>query len=288
MVQVAEVAPYTPLYPEQVEQTVQEPAEKFSMSASNVLMTNRNSEALLSRIEEYKPDLILLTEPDQTWIDALKSIEPDYPYRVLKPIGNTYGMALYSKLELIDPQIKFLIEDDIPSIHTKVLLPSGKVMMLYCVHPKPPAPQESDSTAQRDGELMVIAGLASKQAIPVVVAGDLNDVAWSDTTRLFRKISGLLDPRIGRGFYNTFHADYPFLRFPLDHFFHSAQFRLVHLERLSSIDSDHLPIMITLAPGEDSSGWGAVEPPTAEEKEQAEEAVVEGVQAEALDKKEKE
>jgi hypothetical protein len=60
-------------------------------------------------------------------------------------------------------------------------------------------------------------------------------------------VSGLLDPRIGRGFFNTFHARIPVLRFPLDHVFHSNHFRLLELRRLPRFGSDHFPVLVALA-----------------------------------------
>src|SRR5690606_24021909 len=122
----------------------------------------------------------------------------------------------------------YLVEDDKPSMHAEVLLPSGQSVCCHFLHPAPPSPTENEESDERDAELLVVARSLKDPDKATIVAGDLNDVAWSRTTRAFRAISGLLDPRIGRAMFNTFHADYWFLRWPLDHLFHSSHFTLVN------------------------------------------------------------
>ena len=70
---------------------------------------------------------------------------------------------------------------------------------------------------------------------------DASDATW---TKLFRHISGTLDPRIGRGFYNTFNANIPILRWALDHIFHTNDFFLNKIRRLPHIGSDHFPMYV--------------------------------------------
>ena len=55
---------------------------------------------------------------------------------------------MFSRLELLQPTIRFLVDDAIPSIKTGVRLRSGAVVDLYGLHPQPPAPLQ-DSTELR-------------------------------------------------------------------------------------------------------------------------------------------
>lgn len=45
---------------------------------------------------------------------------------------------------------------------------------------------------------------------------------------------------------NSFHAQHRFLRWPLDHLFHSHHFRLVSIQRLRAFGSDHFPVLVEL------------------------------------------
>lgn len=250
--QLKMVLPYTFIWKKQVKQVKTNqlnPQQQISMIVSNVLTPNQHYQRLIAQIEKHQPDLVLTLETDQAWQKALSVIEKDYPYRVAVPLDNLYGMHLYSRLELKDTEVKFILSDEIPSIHTTVILRSGQPVQLYCLHPKPPSPTEAKDSKLRDAELLIVGDQIKDLDESCIVMGDLNDVAWSRTTRLFQRISGLLDPRVGRRYVNTFHADYPLLRWSLDHVFHSTDFALVAMQRLPHIGSDHFPIYVVLQTG---------------------------------------
>lgn len=279
--QLKMVLPYTFIWKKQVKQVKQDqldPQRQISLVVSNVLTTNTKYHLLIEQIQIHQPDLVLTLETDQNWQNALSVIEADYPYRVPVPLDNLYGMHLYSKLELSETEVKFILSDEIPSIHTTVILRSGQAVQLYCLHPKPPSPTEAKDSTLRDAELLIVGDQIKDLDESCIVMGDLNDVAWSRTTRLFQRISGLLDPRVGRHYVNTFHADYPFFRWSLDHVFHSTDFALVHMERLPHVGSDHFPVFLVLQTGRVFEHIQEELEQTDKDEQEAQKAIEEGIQ----------
>ena len=214
----------------------------ISVLISNVLTSNRRSDLLLEQIDKWQPDIVLTLESDKWWEIALSPLEKTYTNSVKIPLDNLYGMHLYSRLPLRNTEVRHWVEEDIPSIVAEVQLRSGEWIDIYCLHPKPPSPTEADTSTARDAELLLVGREIEQKQRPSLVFGDLNDVAWSRTTRLFQRISGLLDPRIGRGLYSTFHAKYRLLRWPLDHIFHSSSFMVAEMKVLPFVGSDHFPV----------------------------------------------
>ena len=279
--QLKMVLPYTPVWKKQVLHVRQDQLnveQQISLLVANVLTPNHKYHLLLEQIDRLQPDVVLTLETDQIWQEALKPIEADYPYRVAVPQDNLYGMHLYSRLELKDSEIKFILSDEIPSIHTTVILRSGQPVQLYCLHPKPPSPTEAKDSTLRDAELLIVGDQVKDLDQSCIVMGDLNDVAWSRTTRLFQRISGLLDPRVGRHYVNTFHADYPLLRWSLDHVFHSTDFALVEMKRLPHIGSDHFPVHVVLQTGRIFDQLQEELEQTDADEQEAQQAIQEGIE----------
>lgn len=248
------IFPYTPAAPLQVKGSARQPAPgtprrpSFRLLITNVLMENTQHDRILRVIRQADPDVILAVETDEKWARALRPLRETYPHGVDQPQDNWYGLMLFSRLELVDCKVEFLVQDDIPSVFTQVQLPDGPRVFLRGIHPRPPEPIRDQDSTPRDAELVVVGKLIQEAPDqPTVVAGDLNDVAWSASSQLFARLAGLLDPRRGRGFYNSFNANNPLMRWPLDHVFHSHHFRLVAMRRLPNIGSDHFPMMVELS-----------------------------------------
>jgi endonuclease/exonuclease/phosphatase (EEP) superfamily protein YafD len=283
--QATRIWPYTPWHRKQVQDSERSATDPnhISLLVTNVLMYNRDASRCLGVIREQQPDIVLAVETDEWWLSQLASLTKEYPHTCHAPLPNTYGMLVFSRLPLLHKEMQFILDPGIPSFHGRVRLPSGIEANLHFVHPKPPAPQESKTSTRRDAELLLVGRAIQHHDGPTIVAGDLNDVAWSHTSELFRRLARLLDPRVGRGLLPTFHADYKLLRWPLDHVFHSAHFRLQALKRLPHIGSDHYPIFIRLS--YEPKGWetqeAELEAPDAADRLEAREKIQEAATEEA-------
>jgi len=250
LVQALYIIKFTPLWRRQsvrADADLQADTQRhISILTANVKKSNRDYDALIGVIKTQQPDVVLAIEVDAKWIDALQSkLAEEYAHWVNVPRDTGYGMAVISRLGLTDTEVREVVTEGVPSVRTAVTLRSGAQVRLYVIHPEPPV--FSHDTTGRDSEIAHIGMEAAQDDLPCVVTGDLNDVAWSRTTRRFQQLSGLLDPRVGRGFYNTFSAYYWWARWPLDHLFHDPRFRLLGITRMPKIGSDHFPMLFKIA-----------------------------------------
>lgn len=277
--QLARIVPYAPGYPiEAVGVAKCGPGNSFRVMVANVLQTNRDAAALLARVREADPDVLLLDETDAWWERAVAPLNA-----LSAPHRRAAGQHL--RADAVLPVAAGEARDTPPdrsghpSVRAGIRLASGATVIFYGLHPRPPVP--GVDTAQRDAELVLVGREIKRAGKAALVAGDMNDVAWSDTSRLFQKVGELIDPRVGRGLYPTFPAHLPpVLRWPLDHVFFTDEIAPMKFGRLPPFGSDHLAVATTLcfspklAPVQDAPDVDRGD------RERASETIAEGVEEE--------
>lgn len=244
--------PYLPFAPKAVADATpaqaQDSTSRVRVLVINVLITNRQDARLRQLVLDTKPDVLLALEPNDWWARALSPLQSAYPYRIELPRADAYGLILYSRLPLLHPHTQDLEQPGVPSVITGMRLPDGRTFTFYGIHPTPPIPDNyPDGVGLRNRVLQKVASLLRQTPGPTIVAGDFNDVSWSKTTHQLVAQGPVHDVSAGRGFYATFNARIPLLRWPLDHFFVTPQFRVVSLTRPAAVGSDHFPLLAELA-----------------------------------------
>ncbi|WP_422795138.1 endonuclease/exonuclease/phosphatase family protein [Sphingobacterium sp. HJSM2_6] len=233
---------YTKFWKTPIKRQSKNSSEQVKIISCNIYQYNNEYQRFVNLIEQEKPDIFLTMESNNDWEQAMRVLEPEYPFFEKVTLENTYGMHFYTKLKVIRKQTHFFVADDLPSIEVELETKDGQRFIFFAAHPPPPSPTEERNSKERDGDLLSIAKKVRDYKLPVLVTGDFNNVAWAKSSILFKKTSRLIDARIGRGILSTFHTKYWFFRVPLDLLFHSADIFIDKLFIYPSVGSDHFPI----------------------------------------------
>ena len=251
-----------------------EPESSLTLMIANVQARNEDASDFLNLVDDVNPDLLLVMETDAWWDRHLAPLQAIFLEKEqFIPEGHgAFGMHLLSKLPLVSPEFRFLFDAYTPTAVTGVELPSGEVIQFVGVHPHPPLGW-SQPTTLRDGSLLASALLARSSASATIVAGDFNAVPWEPVTRRAARIGGLLDPRIGRGFYPTFRSDSVVVTWPLDQVLFQDTFGVLEFAVLPDIGSDHLPVMARLCHAPGTALLQAAPEPHPDDLEEAERSI---------------
>ena len=211
--------------------------QPVTIMSANVLTSNRTHGALIGLIQRTDPDVVLLTEVDRRWIDALSPLMARYPHRILHPRSDNFGIAVLAR-QPMDGQILDLGSRGVPAAIARF-----RDFVLIGLHPLPPV-----SAGAHADNLAYLADAAARVATeqgPVVVAGDLNTTIWGRAMTPLRDAGLTNASPLGLAY--TWPADLPVLAMQIDHIL--ARDAVIQDHRsLQDIGSDHFPVLATITP----------------------------------------
>lgn len=232
-----------PWYLSQPENRNLETSSKFKIIHSNVYSKNTNYDDFLKLIKKENPDIIVLQEFTHSWHQNTVELNPRYKYRILQPQEDNFGIALFSKYPLSNHKITRWGSVNLPSIESEILI-GDQIVTLLTTHPYPPISDYSYKA--RNNQLNELSKRAAQISTPSVLVGDLNVTMWSSDYKKIETVTNYKNARKGFGVIPTWPSFTSFMAIPIDHVLTSPHFEVIDIRAGSSIDSDHLPLIVEL------------------------------------------
>lgn len=229
--------------------------ERLRILCANVLFDNASPAALADVIRKERPDVVAIVEYNPDCHEALRSVAEDYPYRFERPIGPN-GLALWFRLppvSLGNPTRPVADRHDI--LHATFRF-AGVLRHLWVVHPTSPLWRVLEPGHP---EFEAIAREIAATEGSRIVVGDMNSTDASGLFRDFLATTRLRDSRLGFGRQATWPSPFPY-RIAIDHVFLTDDLAVVDRRLGENVGSDHLPVLIDLAPAARSAERDASQP----------------------------
>ncbi len=213
---------------------------RFSLLQLNLRFDNPRPDKVLSLVARLEPDIVTLDEVSDRWIPELDRLAARYPYRVVckKTYGEIGGVAVLSRRPFVDGAPRCL---DRGSLAMTTVDFGGRQVDVAALHLGWPIFDRQDRQVSRDAG--ALAGLGTN----AILAGDLNAVPWSETARRVARYGGLVEAgSIGPTWLDRRLPDWlrPWIGLPIDHVLVKGGVLPLSLQRMASVGSDHLPVLM--------------------------------------------
>lgn len=198
----------------------------------NVAINNTQLREEVHAIKQTDADLLLLIEAGGQWRQHLQTLSSRYPYGCGRDDESPFAMKVLAKTALKGCQLNW--SNGFPYIRIE----TQQNAVVYVLHPPPPI--NADLATQRKNYLLELAAFIQQESYPVLVAGDLNNTAFSPLHRRFLQQAALQT--------HTYHALPTWKPFflPIDHVMSRATpNQSVQVSPLSWQFSDHRPLLIS-------------------------------------------
>lgn len=215
----------------------------------NVLTSNWHYSFALKEIKDNNPDIVIMQEVDDNWINELAILRKQYPYYIEYPmnIGN-FGIAMYSKYpvdKIMD--IEFWSEYKLPVAKAKVNIGERKIN-IYAVHTTPPL--KKDYFRVRNEMFKQMNKIIKNNPNNLIIAGDFNSTTFSPSYKKYIKSTKINDAQILAGnihigSWNTMHP--ALFRITVEHVLSSKDLKPVSYKQGNFFGSDHFPVFVELA-----------------------------------------
>jgi endonuclease/exonuclease/phosphatase (EEP) superfamily protein YafD len=233
-----------------------EASKAFTVVTYNVLFRNADYLKVVDNIERLNADVVALQEMEPPLVVEIEArLRDRYPYR-----RYTYWQVILSRYPIMEYEAFRIGGDDGLPAQRAVLDIEGRQVVFYNVHPRAPALRIHPLaplgrglligvvTEGTEKDLRLLRARLDGEALPVIVAGDLN---ITDQHPHYPRVRGdlrdaYLESGWGMGFTFRRFLRLGFAMWRIDYILHSRHLKSVAARTGEFGGSDHRPVIATL------------------------------------------